>query len=124
LEGDSSRALALLLAREAVDLKAEEVRILEVRDLLFITDYFVLATTGSARQTRALAEALNQALRQAGRPKGTLEGSHRSPWLLMDCGSVVVHILTAEAREFYGLDEHWADAPEIDLEGNPVRRAG
>jgi len=94
-------------------LKGEEIRILDVSELLFITDYFVLVTALSSRQTRSIAEALNRAAKRSGHPKGRVEGDLRSSWLLLDFGNVVVHVLTDEAREFYDLDNLWADAPEI-----------
>ncbi|RMH05221.1 MAG: ribosome silencing factor [Planctomycetota bacterium] len=113
---EEARRLALALAAAAREMKAEEVRVLEVADLLFITDYFVIATTGTPRQTRGLAESLNQTARELGFAKGRLEGDHRSHWLLLDFGVVVVHLLTPEAREFYALDDLWAEAREVETD--------
>ena len=118
-ESVSSRELAEKLALEAVALKAEDVVVLEVTELLYLTDYFVIATTQSSRQTRALAETLNQVTKDLEGQKGRLEGSAQSNWLLIDCGDVVVHLLTAEAREFYGLDDLWADAPRLEVSDVP-----
>lgn len=106
----------MLLAREATERRGESIRVLDVGDLLFITDYFLLVTTQTARQTRGLADALNLAAKDGGYEKGRTEGQSNSPWLLLDFGTVVVHILTGEAREFYGLDELWADAEEVSLD--------
>ena len=106
-------ALAQHLANEALELKGEDVRILDVSGLLYITDYFVLVTTQSARQTRALAEALRAAAKADTGAKGITEGTAQSAWLLCDFDTVVVHILTAEAREFYALDDLWADAEQV-----------
>ena len=92
------------------------MRILEVASLLYITDYFLIVTTGSARQTRALAEGLNEAAKEAGHEKGRIEGAHQSSWVLLDFGVVVCHLLTDEAREFYGLDHLWADAVEVPVD--------
>lgn len=89
---------------------------LAVGPLVYITDFFVLVTTKSARQTRAMADALNAAAKEHGFHKGRVEGQYQSPWLLADFGMVVVHVLTDEARGFYALDQLWADAEEIDLE--------
>ena len=108
--------MAMTLARAAEEFKAEEVRVLNVADLLYITDYFVIATTQTPRQTRAMADALNAASKEVGFHKGTVEGDWRSTWLLMDFGTVVVYILTAEAREFYDLDTLWEDAPEVEIQ--------
>lgn len=114
-ESVSPRELAEKLALEAIALKAEDVVVLEVTELLYLTDYFVIATTQSSRQTRALAESLNLVTKGLEGHKGRLEGTAQSNWLLMDCGDVVVHLLTAEAREFYALDDLWADAPQLDV---------
>jgi len=108
-----AHALAEQLAQEALALKGENVRILDVSDLLYITDYFVIVTSASARQTRALAEAMRTAAKATAGGKGTSEGTARSTWLLCDFDTVVVHILTEEAREFYALDDLWADAEQV-----------
>jgi len=108
--------LARTLARAALEKKAGEVRVLHLGALSSITDFFVLATTGSPRQTRGLASALNEAARGLDHPKGAMDGDPRSPWVVLDFGAVMVHIQTAEARKFYALDQLWADAAEIDLE--------
>ncbi|NQU50620.1 MAG: ribosome silencing factor [Planctomycetes bacterium] len=103
------------MAHEAVAFKAEDVVALEVSDLFYLTDYFVIATTQSSRQTRALADALNLIAKEYEGHKGRIEGSSQSNWVLMDLGDVVVHLLTVEAREFYALDELWADAPRLEF---------
>ncbi|MAW60313.1 MAG: ribosome silencing factor [Planctomycetes bacterium] len=111
----SSQELAFGLALAADEQKAEDVCVLGVQELLYVTDYFVLATTQSARQTKALADALNETAKKALGHKGRVEGNQRSAWLLIDLGNVVVHILTEEAREFYALDELWADADRYEI---------
>ena len=111
----SSQELAFALALAADELKAEDVCVLGVQELLYVTDYFVLATTQSSRQTKALADALNETAKKALGHKGRVEGTQRSAWLLIDLGNVVVHILTEEAREFYSLDELWADADRYEI---------
>jgi ribosome-associated protein len=108
-----SRALAELLAREAAELKGEDVRVLDVSELLYITDYFVIVTSQSARQTRAIAEGLRAAAKEFAGTKGHEEGAVKSPWVLCDFDTVVAHVLTPEAREFYDLDGLWSDAPQI-----------
>jgi len=113
---DRARTLAHALACAAEDGKGEGIRILDVANLLFITDYFVIVTTMAARQTRGLAENLRDTGKELGFGRGSLEGDHNSSWLLVDFDSVVVHVLTEEAREFYDLDLLWAEAPEVEVE--------
>ena len=108
-----ARALAEMLAHAALESKGEDVRILDVSELIFITDYFVIITSQSERQTRAMAESLKAVAKEATGSKGMSEGKSKSTWLLCDFESVVVHILTEEAREFYALDDLWADAEQI-----------
>lgn len=110
---ERSRALAEALAREAIECKGENVRVLDVSELLYITDFFVIVTSGSARQTRAIASALRAKCKEATGTSGHEEGTAKSPWVLCDFDSVVVHVLTEESRAFYALDELWADAEEI-----------
>ncbi|PCH80796.1 MAG: ribosome silencing factor [Planctomycetota bacterium] len=114
---ETARVLAMALAHAAAEFKGEQVRILDVADLIYITDYFVIVTTQTPRQTRGMADALNEAAKASGAPsKGVIEGSHRSPWLLLDYGNVVVHVLTADAREFFDLDNLWIDADEVEIQ--------
>jgi len=109
-----SRALAAALAREAAERKGADVRVLDVSELLYITDFFVIVTSQSARQTRAIAEAVRAVAKEMTGSKGHAEGATKSSWVLCDFDTVVVHVLTQEAREFYDLDALWADAEEVD----------
>jgi ribosome-associated protein len=113
---NEARALAERLAHEADLLKGENIRILDVGEFLFITDFFVLVTTQSMRQTKSMAEALKMAAKELTGSKGHAEGTSHSSWMLCDFDSVVVHILTEEAREFYGMDDLWADAEEVGFD--------
>ncbi len=112
---ENARALALQLAHEAFRLKGDNIRALDVSDFLYITDYFIIVTAQSMRQTKALAEALQTTAKEITGNKGVVEGKASSSWLLADFGSVVVHVLTEESREFYDLDVLWDDAEELEL---------
>ncbi|MCP4092163.1 MAG: ribosome silencing factor [Planctomycetes bacterium] len=111
-----ARALAVRLAHEADLLKGENIRILDVGEFLFLTDYFVLVTTQSMRQTKSMADSLKMAAKELTGSKGVNEGTAHSNWMLCDFDDVIVHILTEEAREFYGMDDLWADAEEIGFD--------
>ncbi len=116
IQESKARALELAqaLACEADSLKGENIEILDVSDLLYVTDYFVMVTTRSARQTKALGESLKTTAKADIGNRGAIEGSARSEWMLCDFDDVVVHILTESAREFYDLDTLWADAPRME----------
>jgi ribosome-associated protein len=109
---ERSRALAETLAREALAHKGENVRVLDVSELLYITDFFVIVTSQSPRQSRAIAAALHAKAKELMGRAGSEEGG-QSSWVLCDFDVVVVHVLGVETREFYALDELWADAEEI-----------
>ena len=105
-------ARALLAAMAAVRVKADEVRILDMHELVTYTDYLVLCTGRNVRLTRRIAEEIGLALKhEAGvLPAGT-EGRAGGEWILLDFLDFVVHIFTPEAREFYRLDALWKEAP-------------
>lgn len=92
----------------------EEINILDVRDVSTVTDYFVLVTGGSTPHLRSLAEEVNLA-RKREKIKGVrTTGDTSSGWMVVDFGDVVVHIMTAELREFYALEKLWSDAKRVD----------
>lgn len=112
---DAAEEQALALARRIVDLaedkKASDIMLLEIRGLTTMADYFVIASGASERQLGAIADGIVEGLRDEGmRPIGR-EGSANAHWVLIDFGSVVVHVMAPPEREFYQLERLWADAP-------------
>lgn len=97
-----------LIAVEALEeLKAIDVRVLDVRDMTSVTDFMVVASGSSSRQLRALAENVLKRCREAGfRPLGT-EGEDSGEWVLVDLGDVVVHVMDTTTREVYQLEKLW-----------------
>jgi ribosome-associated protein len=102
------------LAREAARLtltkRAEEVVILDLRELDGICDYFVLCTGHSEIQVRAIADAVEDGLRERGARPWHSEGYEARRWILLDYVDVVVHVFHVRAREYYLLDKLWGDA--------------
>jgi ribosome-associated protein len=100
------------IARYAADRKALEVTELDLRGVLDYTDYFVICSGNTSRQTKAIHDGILEGLK---REHGTLprrvEGASRADWILMDYLDVVVHIFTPETREFYRLEQLWGEAP-------------
>jgi ribosome-associated protein len=107
---------ACLCARAAADNKARDVVVLDMRGVTPIFDFLVLTTGGSRRQMHAIAEEVDDAMRDAGDHRLGIEGYEASRWIAQDYGDVVVHIFDAEAREYYALEDLWADAKKVDWE--------
>jgi ribosome-associated protein len=105
--------LAQLVAGYAADVKAIDPIELDLRDVLGYTDYFVIATGNTDRQTKAIHDRIHQGLKKEHRllPR-RVEGLAEARWILMDYLDVIVHIFTPEAREFYRLEQLWGEAPK------------
>lgn len=91
------------------DRKAKDVRILDISDRSGFADYFVLATGTSARHAAAIADHVREELKHAGHSAAAVEGEKTGDWILLDMGPVVVHVMRAETRAFYNLEELWSD---------------
>ncbi|HVN15274.1 MAG TPA: ribosome silencing factor [Anaerolineales bacterium] len=103
----------LELAREIVnaleDKKGEDIVLLDIKDVVSFTDYFVLCTGTSDRMLDALADSILEEIRKKHRKKGKKEGLARDGWLLVDYGDVIVHLFSPDQREYYQLEELWND---------------
>jgi ribosome-associated protein len=118
-EGDLAKELALehsrLCARVALENKASDVLILDMRAITPLFDFFVLATGTSRRQIHTLAEEIDAAMRAEGETRVGLEGYEPGRWVVLDYGDVVVHLFDPEMRAYYVLEDLWADAPRVDF---------
>ncbi|MFC1805779.1 ribosome silencing factor [Planctomycetota bacterium] len=105
---------AIAAARLCDEHKAEDIAILDIRELAQFADYFVLCTGLSSRQLKAIAESVRVGLKAQGIEKLGREGEPASGWLLLDYVDVLVHIFSGEARNYYQLELLWGDAPRVD----------
>ena len=101
--------LARKIAQILYDRKAGDILALKVDHLMVITDYLVLANGASALQTHALMDHLDQELSALGVQPRRIEGQQAARWIVMDYGTVIVHIFHPEDREFYRLERLWSD---------------
>jgi len=104
--------LAGAIAEYAADRKALEIVQLDLRAMIGYTDYFVICTGRSERQTKAIHDGIHEGLKSAyGRLPQRVEGLPGGRWILMDYLDVVVHVFTPETREYYRLEQLWGEAP-------------
>ena len=108
-----SKELAIELARAVDAKKALDIRVLKVEDLTSVTDYFVIAVGNSTTHVGALADEAEYQLEQKGVSKLRVEGHDGNRWVLLDYGSVIGHVFTPEAHDFYDLEHLWADAEPV-----------
>ena len=106
----------MVAAQAAYDKKGEDVQVLDLTELSDVCDYFVLATGTNNRQVDSIVDEIEEKVAEAcGEHPFSIEGREQKTWMLMDYGSVVVHVFTPEARDFYRLEKLWGDAPQLPL---------
>lgn len=113
---DPEEFLARLCAEAALDKKAEDVVILDMRGISSFTDFFVIVSGTSEPQLKAIAGSIRERVREATGQRPTAEdGFPVSQWVIVDYGSVIVHIFHSEKRHVYGLEDLWNDARRIEI---------
>jgi ribosome-associated protein len=99
----------------ALDKKALDVVVLDLRDTPAFTDFFVLCSGQNQRQVKAIADAVEEVLRASKVRPAHVEGYDRGDWVLMDFFSFIVHVFTPQTRAFYALERLWGDAQRIEI---------
>ena len=107
--------LAILAARAASDVKAQEIIALDVSEQLVLTDVFLIASGASERQVGAIVDAVEERLFKEGVKPIRREGKAQGRWVLIDFGDIVVHVQHAEDRTYYALERLWKDCPAVPL---------
>jgi len=115
-----SRKLALLCREFADDKKAENIAVLDVRELSSVTDYFVIASGTSEPHLRAIVDEVSDRLREEHhiRPRA-IDGTLQTAWVVLDYFDVILHVMRRDVRERYDLESLWGDAPRL----RPRKRA-
>lgn len=103
----------------ALEKKALDIKILDLRKLTPVTDYFVICTANVEVQAKAIADWILENLEKKGFKVWHNEGYRACHWILLDYVDVVVHIFLKEVREFYGLEKLWGDAPTEEVSDEP-----
>jgi ribosome-associated protein len=116
-EAIDSLALSDRIARIASDHKALDIRVIDLRGIVGYTDFFVICSGNTERQTKAIHDAVHRELKdEEGLLPRRAEGAGEARWILLDYLDCVVHVFTPAAREFYRLENLWGEAPGRDVE--------
>ena len=115
VNGDPSLRKALLCARAAIDKKAQNLKILDLRELSSFTEYFIVCSGTSDRHVQTIVDSASGELREEKIGTLSTEGYTEGRWVLMDLGDVVLHVFLDPLREYYDLERLWADAPRVPI---------
>lgn len=109
-------AAAQVAAAALEDKKGKDLVLLDVSDLLVVTDLFLIASGTSNRHVRTLVDAVEERLGELGRRPLRREGTEFGKWVLLDYGDLIVHVFDPETRDYYDLERLWGDAPRLEPE--------
>jgi ribosome-associated protein len=119
-----SREVAIRAARAAAEKQATDIVILDVHELIVITDLFVICTAGTQRQVKTVIEEIERSIRELGEKPMRREGETDGGWWLLDYVDVVVHVFGEEERDYYDLERLWSDAPRVEWQEPEVASSG
>jgi ribosome-associated protein len=115
-QAERSLQLALAAARTAADNNGQNIKVLDMRQITPVFDYFVIVTGNSRRQLHAISDEIERTLEIELKDKRMgQEGYNESKWILLDYGNVVVHMFDEETRDFYALEDFWSEATAVAL---------
>ena len=113
----------MTVAAAIEDKKGYAVSLLDVSELVVVTDIFVIASGSSPRHVKTLVDEVEEALRPLERKPLRREGKEYGFWVLLDYGDVVVHVFDPDTRQFYDLERLWADAPRLEWQAEATAEA-
>ena len=121
----ASADVAIAAARAGADKQAQDIVVLDVHELIVITDYFVICSAGTHRQVRTVIEAIEERIRTSiGSRPARREGEDGAGWWLLDYVDVVVHVFGTEEHAYYDLERLWSDAPRLRWKEGPEAASG
>ncbi|NOY39533.1 MAG: ribosome silencing factor [Nitrospirae bacterium] len=115
---------ARLAVKAALDKKAKDVLMLDLKDLSIMSDYFVICSGESTTHVRSIVDNIEREFRLKKITPSGIEGYKMSQWVLMDYSDVIVHVFEEETRSFYELEKLWLDAPRIDIKEEKLQGHG
>ena len=95
--------------------KAEDIKVIKIKDLTIISDYFIIADGTSNTQTKALADEVEFKLKELGVEPRQVQGNNGGGWIVMDYSDIVIHVFNKEQRDFYNLERLWRDGEDVDI---------
>ena len=95
--------------------KGKDIKLVEIKNLSSLGDYFVIASGSSNTQVKAIADEVEEEMTKLGFEPNKVEGRQSAQWILLDYYHVMVHVFLEEARNFYNLERLWCDAPQVDI---------
>jgi ribosome-associated protein len=124
-------AEVVAIVEAALDKKATDVTILDLRQSAAFADFFVICSGTNVRQVKAIVDSVDERLRAIDRRPSHIEGYERAEWVLVDCFDLLVHVFTPETRAFYGLERLWgtavrtvvSDAADLKVTAQPTRKS-
>lgn len=119
-----SRDVAIAAARAAADKQATDIVVLDVHEIIVITDHFVICSAATQRQIRTVIDAVEHALRDIGVKPLRREGEPEAGWWLLDYFDVVIHVFGEEERAYYDLERLWSDAPQVAWQPSDAAASG
>ncbi|MBO7184215.1 MAG: ribosome silencing factor [Oscillospiraceae bacterium] len=111
----TAKEVAIQVTKALDEKKGKDIKLLRIADVSSLADYFVICTGTANTHVKTLCDYAEYTMEQLGEPMLGREGHRGNTWELLDYGSVVVHVFTEEAREFYKLERLWADGENVDL---------
>ena len=111
----SAKEVACAVTKALDDKKGMDIKLLRIDEVSSLADYFLICTGTSNTHVKTLCDHAEYTLEQLGEKLISREGHRGNTWELLDYGSIVVHVFTQEAREFYALERLWVDAEAVDI---------
>lgn len=107
-----------IITEASLDKKAFDIKVLDIRELTTVADYFIIASGNSTIQTSTIADEIEWKMEEAGYDLLSKEGKQSARWILLDFGDIIVHVFHKEDREFYNLEKLWIDAKVVNIDTN------